>query len=514
MSRAGARRQWQRLDARMLLVHPVRELIRFLPVRDRPRSSPVSAAGGSDLRWQLLGIGDPDRAGPAALPDHELPDHRRPDRAAARAAQPARALDAAGPGPHRRPHRLRRSTGVLGLVTVRVGTGRRRRRGGPARPRRHSRSTAPRRLRARAAARGRRPPVDAGRGRSRAGDRVVLALDPAWVRFAPLTTSGLVIAAGVLGAASQLHQHPRPLGPARDGPIVDGTSGLSWWTIVLGRCRGARGRLSLLSVGGYLVTNWGFELRHAGGRRLAPDAAACSPPGRPASTTTGSPASASASRWACALGRRRPASPRSSPAWTAGSRAARCWCRRPRATWSTAGRPRRARHRRPGGRPADGARPRRPAPPLDPCPRTGGRRPAGGASCWSPSPGRRPGWSPVAALGLPVGLLLAVDRARGLGHALVDGHLVSRSGSLDRHRHALDTGHVIGWTFRSTWFQRRAGLTTLAATTAGGKQKVSVLDVAEDEATRLAADAVPGLVEQFTLCLADRTPTTGRGRRR
>ncbi len=104
----------------------------------------------------------------------------------------------------------------------------------------------------------------------------------------------------------------------------------------------------------------------------------------------------------------------------------------------------------------------------------------------------------VAAAGIPVALVLAADRARGLGHALVDGHLVARSGSLNRHRHALATGDVIGWTFRSTWFQRRAGLTSLSATTAGGQQAVTLLDVPEPTAVDLAAAAVPGLVDQFT----------------
>ena len=104
----------------------------------------------------------------------------------------------------------------------------------------------------------------------------------------------------------------------------------------------------------------------------------------------------------------------------------------------------------------------------------------------------------VAAAGIPVALVLAADRARGLGHALVDGHLVARSGSLNRHRHALVTGDVIGWTFRSTWFQRRAGLTSLSVTTAGGQQAVTLLDVPEPAAVDLAAAAVPELVDQFT----------------
>jgi putative membrane protein len=57
---------------------------------------------------------------------------------------------------------------------------------------------------------------------------------------------------------------------------------------------------------------------------------------------------------------------------------------------------------------------------------------------------------------------------------------------------------VIGWNLRATWFQRRVGLTTLVATTAGGSQAVRILDLPERDAVALAEDAVPHLVDQFT----------------
>ena len=90
-----------------------------------------------------------------------------------------------------------------------------------------------------------------------------------------------------------------------------------------------------------------------------------------------------------------------------------------------------------------------------------------------------PSWLLVGLLALPVAALLAWDRIRSLGHALVVGHLVARSGSLVRRRRILEVDHVIGWNLRATWFQRRAGLTTLVATMAGGNQAVHVLDVPE-----------------------------------
>lgn len=103
----------------------------------------------------------------------------------------------------------------------------------------------------------------------------------------------------------------------------------------------------------------------------------------------------------------------------------------------------------------------------------------------------------VVPLPLAAAAALATDRARSLGHALLGEHLVARSGSLLRRRDILECEHVIGWTFRDTWFQRRAGLTTLDATTAGGRGRVTVLDVPEPGAIALADDAVPGLVAQF-----------------
>ena len=101
---------------------------------------------------------------------------------------------------------------------------------------------------------------------------------------------------------------------------------------------------------------------------------------------------------------------------------------------------------------------------------------------------------------------------RTLGHALVAGHLVARAGSLVRRRVALESQAVIGWVFADTWFQRRVGLTTLIATMAGGRQSVTVLDVPEATAVALARDAVPGLVAQFLADVNQRpSPACARG---
>jgi putative membrane protein len=98
---------------------------------------------------------------------------------------------------------------------------------------------------------------------------------------------------------------------------------------------------------------------------------------------------------------------------------------------------------------------------------------------------------------LPLGALLALDRAGSLGHALTPDWLVSRYGSLVRRRYMLRTDAVIGWNLTTSVFQRRAGLTTLVATTAGGRQGYSILDVPDAEAIRVARTATPNLLEQF-----------------
>ncbi|TWH10653.1 putative membrane protein [Rhodococcus rhodochrous J45] len=92
---------------------------------------------------------------------------------------------------------------------------------------------------------------------------------------------------------------------------------------------------------------------------------------------------------------------------------------------------------------------------------------------------------------------LAQDRYRGLGHAVVDGHLVARSGSIDRQRICLDADGVIGWTVRQTFFQRRAGLATVVAATPAGAGRYEVIDIPVDEAWALVQEVTPGMGEAW-----------------
>ena len=82
-------------------------------------------------------------------------------------------------------------------------------------------------------------------------------------------------------------------------------------------------------------------------------------------------------------------------------------------------------------------------------------------------------------------------------HQLTDEHLVVRSGSLGGRRDIVQRTGIIGWNLQQSWFQRRAGLVTLVATTAAGTQAYAAIDVPESLAIALAHDAVPGLVEPF-----------------
>ncbi|WP_345363737.1 PH domain-containing protein [Actinoallomurus liliacearum] len=112
--------------------------------------------------------------------------------------------------------------------------------------------------------------------------------------------------------------------------------------------------------------------------------------------------------------------------------------------------------------------------------------------------GAVPAWTwQVALVLVPLAALLATDRAHALGHTVVDGTLVSRRGSLVRRRSALSCEGIIGWNLRRSFFQRRSGLATLVATTAAGRQRVEVQDVPLPQALRIAEEALPGLLTPF-----------------
>ncbi|MFC9391662.1 PH domain-containing protein [Streptomyces sp. NPDC057027] len=97
----------------------------------------------------------------------------------------------------------------------------------------------------------------------------------------------------------------------------------------------------------------------------------------------------------------------------------------------------------------------------------------------------------------PVAALLALDAYRALGHGVSGGYLVTRSGTVRRTTVALQRSGVIGWTVKQSYFQRRAGILTVTATTAAGEGAYDVLDAGESQGLAFAAEAVPGLLAPF-----------------
>jgi putative membrane protein len=107
-----------------------------------------------------------------------------------------------------------------------------------------------------------------------------------------------------------------------------------------------------------------------------------------------------------------------------------------------------------------------------------------------------PGWVwPVWALAMLGAVVLAADRRQALGHRVSADWLVARTGSLQRRRDCIATAGIIAWTVRQSWFQRRAGVATLVAATAAGVKAYRVIDVPVAQAWAVAAQASPWVAE-------------------
>lgn len=494
MSELAADEQWQRLDPRMLLVHPIRELVRFLPVL--VGVFVAGTASGGDGPWRLVGVAVPVGLGllrylttsfrisrgrvelrRGLLNRHVLTT--RVDR--------VRTVDLTASPVHR----------LLGLTTVRIGTG----------------TTAgdeedgldldglptarARRLRAELLHASSVPDAEeqAAEPRPEVTDLVVLRLDPAWARFAPLTGGGLVIGLGVLGAGSQLLDAVGTWDRLDPRRLLDEATGLSPWISVPVSLLGLALAASALAIGGYLVGNGGFTLTRSPQhgtwhlrRGLVTTRETSLDDDRVAGVVSSSPlglrlaGGATLHAIVTGLDREQRSSATLVPPAPAGVVA--------RIAAEVLGTPAPLTVPLTGHGPR--ARARRFTRALVPTSlllvALGGLVVAG----------LDPRWLLLAPPALLAALALAADRSRGLGHALTASYVVAGAGSLNRRREVLASEHVIGWTLRSSWFQRRAGLTSLVATTAGGRQSVTVLDVPEADAVALADAAVPGLVAQFT----------------
>jgi putative membrane protein len=109
-----------------------------------------------------------------------------------------------------------------------------------------------------------------------------------------------------------------------------------------------------------------------------------------------------------------------------------------------------------------------------------------------------PAWAAWASLILlPAAAALAADRYASLGHRLASGWLVTWTGTLVRRRSVLSVDGIIGWRIHQSWFQRRQGLVSLAATTAAGRQHYVAHDIPVAAALALASAATSDLITPF-----------------
>lgn len=107
-----------------------------------------------------------------------------------------------------------------------------------------------------------------------------------------------------------------------------------------------------------------------------------------------------------------------------------------------------------------------------------------------------PGWAWAMWSAVLAGAaLLALDRVRALGHRVSTDWLVGRAGSLERRRDCVANAGIIAWSVRQSWFQRRAGVATLIAATAAGVKAYQLIDVPAGWAWDIAATASPWVAD-------------------
>ncbi|HEX6150909.1 PH domain-containing protein [Nocardioides sp.] len=485
---------WQRLDPRMLFVHPVREIVKFLPVLVGLFLASTAAERGTYFQAFVIVIPIAIGIVRYATTRYRIHDERVElrrglisTRLTATPLDRVRTVDLTASPVHR----------LLGVATLRIGTGTASKEGEDALDLDGLGAQQARELRAvllnsiaRAA------PTDAAAAPlpPGGGERLVARFEPGWLRFAPFTSAGFVLAAGVIGVGSQvldgLGFFSDIDGDEIDSALVSAGALLAIPALMIT----VAVLVAVFAVLGYLVANGNFALSHT-----TPDGswhvrrgllttretsldddrlrgAAIGEPwglrlvhgGRLNAIVTGLNRSESGSSSLL------PPTPRDLVDRVAAE------------VVGTAA-PVQAALRDHGPR----ARARRYVRALVPSAIVA-------AAVVALAVGIGAGWlSVLAVIPLLLGAGLAVDRARSLGHGLVDDWFVARSGSLTRKRELLAADAIIGWNLQSTWFQRRAGLVTLTATTAGGSQSVTALDVPARDAVAVADTAVPGLLSQF-----------------
>jgi putative membrane protein len=474
---------WRRLDLRMLLVHPVREVIRFFPAL--VAAYVIGSSSDDGGWWHYAAIGVPVLIGVSRFLTTRFRitatqlELRRGLVSRSVLTAPldrVRTVELTSPPIHR----------LLGLAQVRIGTGSAARTGNekvvldslPLAEARTLRSALIHNV------------GDAVASDTKADD-VLLRLDPSWVRFAPLTTSGVVIAAAGLGAVSQF------IGPAIDRLNDSSLSvpSVPIWAAVVAAVVVFVVVSSVLAIAGYVVANWGFTLaRDREGRSFHVSRGLLTTRetsldserlrGLEIHEPLGLRLAGAARTTAIATGLRRsdrnsatlvPPAPRSVVDGVGGLVLGDDTVLTvPLTKHGPAARRRRTTRALAGGL-VLGAAVVLLLEALD-----------------APRALDLLGVAPLLAA-----LPLAADRYRRLGHGLVGGWFVTSRDTLDGRRDVLDTDGIIGWSLGQSFFQRRAGLTNLTATTGAGRQAYGVYDVPEPAALALVRAADPGLIEPF-----------------
>ncbi|GMA40781.1 PH domain-containing protein [Mobilicoccus caccae] len=108
-----------------------------------------------------------------------------------------------------------------------------------------------------------------------------------------------------------------------------------------------------------------------------------------------------------------------------------------------------------------------------------------------------PYWYAVPAMLFLTAPIIGEARYRRLGHTLTAQHVVSRIGLFPESTTVVLTSAIIGWNISETFFQRRVGLVTLAATVAAGSDSVEILDIPLTEVEAIIRSATPGMAEEF-----------------
>jgi putative membrane protein len=338
------------------------------------------------------------------------------------------------------------------------------------------------------------PPVDAPPAPVADTETQLLRLNPRWVRYAPVTMTGVVSALAIFGFANQFITRILERGVLTEA--FDRIGDYAWWVDTLVGIVVVLVVVTVLSVIGYVLQFWGFRLtRHSGGtlhitRGLLTSRESSIEEKRIRGLEVGEP-----------LGLRLVGGGRLHVITTGLSKRED----RRGTAWLVPPAPRRVVEQVATEVVAD---PEALSAPLTPHGPNAHRRRYVRAL-----------WPPLAVMLVallltlwqqwPIGIAVAAftptlvmpfiarDRYAGLGHHLTADHLVVRSGSFLRRRDVLQRSGIIGWNVRSSWFQRRLGLAHLTATTAAGKQGYIAHDIPVASAVRLAHEVDPDLIGQF-----------------